>query len=241
MPQTSSRTPPDAVSTGRQRVAAQARPAPVAADNELPAAPAPSVDEHIAARLRALRQQRGLSLAALAQASGVSKAMISRIERAGSSATASLLGRLAAGLGVSLTELLVDVEGDGVVDPASARLRRRAEQPQWRDPALGYLRRQVAPRDAQGVELVEVQLPRAARISYPPWAGVPYAQRLWLLDGELQVDHGDERARLAAGDCLSFAVDRPLQFKALGGRGCRYLLVISPGPLTSTSPAPAAR
>ncbi len=182
--------------------------------------PLPDVDAHIATRLQALRQEQGLSLAALAERSGVSKAMISRVERCESSATATLLGRLAAGLGVPLADLLVPPE------PVAPRLRRRADQPLWRDPEAGYQRRQVAPRDASGVELVEVQLPRAAAVAYPPWSGAPYAQRLWLLDGELRVDYGDEQHRLAEGDCLSFAVDRPLRFKALGPRGCRYLLVI---------------
>lgn len=179
-----------------------------------------AVDQQIAQRVLALRQARGLSLAALADASGVSKAMISRVERAQSSATATLLGRLAAGLGVGLAELLAPA------DAPPSRLRLRAEQPQWRDPDVGYLRRQVAARDADGVELVEVTLPRGAQVRYPPWTGAPYRQRLWLLEGDLQVDYGDEPHRLAAGDCLAFAVDRPLRFKALGARGCRYLLVI---------------
>lgn len=179
------------------------------------------LDAHIAGRVQALRGAQGLSLAALAARSGVSKAMISRVERSQSSATATLLGRLAAGLGVPLAELLVPPES---VVP---RLRRRADQPQWRDPEAGYLRRQVSPRDASGVELVEVQLPRGAQVAYPPWSGAPYAQRLWLLDGDLQVDHGDDVHQLAVGDCLSLAVDRPLRFKARGPRGCRYLLVIA--------------
>lgn len=181
-----------------------------------------STDRLIATRLQTLRLAQGLSLAQLAAASGVSKAMISRVERAESSATATLLGRLAAGLGVPLADLLVPAEA------AAPRLRRLADQPQWRDPEAGYLRRQVSPRDACGVELVEVQLPRGAQVAYPPWSGAPYAQRLWLLDGELRVGYGDEVHRLAVGDCLSIAVDRPLRFKALGSRGCRYLLAISP-------------
>jgi mannose-6-phosphate isomerase-like protein (cupin superfamily) len=49
-----------------------------------------------------------------------------------------------------------------------------------------------------------------------------------MLEGELQVDYGDERFELAPGDRLDFGVDRPLVFKALGRAGCRYLLVASP-------------
>ncbi|MFS2051678.1 helix-turn-helix domain-containing protein, partial [Variovorax sp. CT11-76] len=58
------------------------------------------IDALIAHRLLALRQTQGLSLSELAERSGVSKAMISKVERAQSSPTAVLLGRLAAGLGV---------------------------------------------------------------------------------------------------------------------------------------------
>lgn len=187
-----------------------------------PAGPV-DIDALIATRLLALRQAKGLSLAELAEVSGVSKAMISKVERAQSSPTATLLGRLAAGLGVSLAQLLTQD------DKAPRRLRTRAEQDTWRDPEAGYLRRQVAERgQAGGVELVEVELPRAAQVSYPRWSGKPYRQCLWMLEGALRVDYGDERFTLAPGDCLDFGVDRALVFKALGRSACRYLLVAGP-------------
>ena len=178
------------------------------------------VDALIAHRLLALRQTQGLSLSELAERSGVSKAMISKVERAQSSPTAVLLGRLAAGLGVPLAQLLTQDEGR-----ETQRLRPRAAQAVWRDPGAGYLRRQVLERGAAGgIELVEVELPRAAQVAYPRWSGKPYRQCLWLLEGELQVDYGEERFRLAPGDCLDFGVDRALVFQALGDGGCRYLL-----------------
>jgi transcriptional regulator with XRE-family HTH domain len=181
------------------------------------------IDSLIAGRLLALRQAKSLSLAELAELSGVSKAMISKVERAESSPTAVLLGRLAAGLGVPLAQLLTEDKG------APQRLRSRAEQDVWRDPEAGYLRRQVAERDAaSGVEMVEIELPRSAQVGYPRWSGKPYRQCLWMLEGALRVDYGDERFELATGDCLDFGVDRPLVFKALGRTGCRYLLVASP-------------
>lgn len=195
--------------------------ADAAAHRAVPGPDSP-LDRAIGLRVQRLRQAQGLSLAALAARSGVSKAMISRVERAQNSATAALLGRLAAGLGVPLAALLVDDE----TQPGP--LRRLAEQPVWRDPAQGYLRRQVAPHDpATGVELVEVLLPRGAAVAYPPWQGRPYAQRLWLLEGALDVRHGEHTHHLAAGDCLDFAVDRAIEFQAQGPRGCRYLLVMA--------------
>jgi transcriptional regulator with XRE-family HTH domain len=185
--------------------------------------PGHNIDMLIATRLLALRQAQALSLAELAERSGVSKAMISKVERAQSSPTAVLLGRLAAGLGVPLAQLLTEEK------ERPQRLRTRAEQGVWRDPQVGYLRRQVAERHAgSGVELVEVELPRSAQVDYPRWNGKPYRQCLWMLEGALRVDYGDERFELAPGDCLDFGVDRPLVFKALGRTACRYLLVASP-------------
>jgi len=181
------------------------------------------IDALIAGRLLALRQAKSLSLAELAELSGVSKAMISKVERAESSPTAVLLGRLAAGLGVPLAQLLTEDKG------SPRRLRSRAEQDVWRDPEAGYLRRQVAERGATGgIEMVEIELPRSAQVGYPRWSGKPYRQCLWMLEGALRVDYGDERFELTAGDCLDFGVDRALVFKALGRAGCRYLLVASP-------------
>ncbi|MEK9970656.1 MAG: helix-turn-helix transcriptional regulator, partial [Ferrovibrio sp.] len=59
--------------------------------------------------MKARREEQGLSLADLAERSGVSKAMISRIERREASPTAALLGRLCAGLDITLSGLMAAV------------------------------------------------------------------------------------------------------------------------------------
>jgi len=56
--------------------------------------------EDVAQRVRELRATQGLSLEALADRSGVSRSMISVIERGESSPTAVVLAKLAAGLSV---------------------------------------------------------------------------------------------------------------------------------------------
>ena len=63
------------------------------------------INERLARTLRQLRHERGLSIAELADRSGVSRAMISRIERAQSSPTATVMNDLSTGLGVLLQEL----------------------------------------------------------------------------------------------------------------------------------------
>src|SRR5579884_1083179 len=102
-----------------------------------------NLNQRIAARVRELRTELSLSLDALAAKSDVSRSMISLIERGESSPTAVVLEKLAAGLGVTLASLFEATadEAPAPVGPVS----RREDQPQWRDPASGYLRRNVSP------------------------------------------------------------------------------------------------
>jgi len=61
------------------------------------------LDSRLGARIRLERERRGWSLTELAQRSGVSRAMINKVERGDASPTASLLGRLS-GLLASLSQ-----------------------------------------------------------------------------------------------------------------------------------------
>lgn len=183
-----------------------------------------SIDHLIAARLQRLRKLQGLTIETLAAKSGVSRGMISKIERRDSSPSAQVLGKLAAGLGVSLTALLIDEKNDSDHE----LWRPRDKQSVWRDPAAGYLRRQVTEREADsGLELVEITLPPGVSVSYPRWSSAPYRQRLWLVTGVLEVTYGEQHYALSAGDCLTFGVDLPLDFSKPGVQDCRYLLVIA--------------
>src|SRR5215469_1146334 len=89
------------------------------------------LNQRIAERVRELRAAQALSLDALASKSGVSRSMISLIERGETSPTAVVLEKLAGGLGVMLAALF----DAPVAAAARGPLARRDEQPQWRDPA----------------------------------------------------------------------------------------------------------
>ena len=83
--------------------------------------------------------------------------MISLIERGESSPTAVVLEKLAAALGVMLASLFAAPSAGAM---AHSPVARRADQPQWRDPASGYLRRNVSPPGArQPVQIVEIHFP----------------------------------------------------------------------------------
>ncbi len=179
-------------------------------------------DRELGARLRDLRKQQGLSLRALADRSWVSKAMIARVEKAQSSATAALLGRLCAGLGARLSSLI-----EAADSARSEPLSRFRDQPVWRDPKTGYLRRQVSPpMAASGLEITSIALPPGKKVPYRAWTANAYRQQLVMLAGTLHLRTGDESYVLKKGDCLDFDVLRPNTFENKGKSFARYWVVI---------------
>lgn len=180
------------------------------------------LDRRLGARLKGLRQARGLTLDQLAERSGVSRAMISRVERGESSPTAALLDRLCAGLGVLLSALFREEAQGGP-------LARRSEQPVWTDPDSGYVRRSVSPAGTGSrLEIVEVEMPAGARVLLDaPRGGFRLDQQLWLLEGELSLTVGGREHRLAAGDCLAMLLDGPIAFHNPGEVPARYAVVLT--------------
>jgi transcriptional regulator with XRE-family HTH domain len=187
---------------------------------------AAALNQRIAARLRDLRATRRLSLDQLAIASGVSRSMISLIERGESSPTAAVLHKLARALGVVLASLF---DGSDATETPSGPLLRHADQSEWRDPASGYVRRNVSPAGAaQPMQIVDVRFPAGGRVSFE---GGPRNARLyqqvWVLDGAIDITLGRERHQLRRGDCLAMDLDRPTLFHNPTRKATRYVVVIA--------------
>jgi transcriptional regulator with XRE-family HTH domain len=187
----------------------------------------PDVNQRIAGRLKELRAAQAFSLEALAVKSGVSRSMISLIERGESSPTAVVLEKLAAGLNVTLASLFdaPDVEGRRPSSP----LARRDDQPQWRDPASGYLRRNVSPPGVpQPAQITEVHFPAGGRVAFEAGArDVRVHQQVWVLEGEIDITVGDQRHSLREGDCLAMQLDGPTMFHNPTQKPARYAVVIA--------------
>src|SRR2546430_7794973 len=168
---------------------------------------ASDLNQRIAERVRELRAAHGFSLDALAGKSGVSRWMISLIERGEPSPTAVVLEKLAAGLGVMLASLF---DSPAAAAPAPrGPVARRDDQPQWQDPASGYRRRNVSPPGVpQPMQIVEVQFPPRRRVAFENGGGdIRVHQQVWVLEGTIDVTLGAERHRLRAGDCLAMQLD----------------------------------
>ena len=177
------------------------------------------IDTTIAARIRGERASRRWSLEDLAGRAGVSKAMISKIERGETSPTAALLGRLSAAFGITLSAFFAD--------PGQHRgPLRRAEQPLWRDPATGYIRRQVAASPTIPVEMTEVELPLGAAVSFPAASYSFMSQIVWVLAGHLTFVEGAVTHDLGPGDSLELGPPADCTFRNDGAATCRYLVVV---------------
>jgi transcriptional regulator with XRE-family HTH domain len=181
------------------------------------------VDEmgrRIAERIRAERETRDWSLADLAERSGVSRAMISKIERGEASPTATLLGRLSGAFGLTLTTLLSRAEEQG------KRLSRRNDQAIWRDPETGYLRRAIVSIREFPLEMTEIVLPPDAAVAFPREAYLFIRQAIWVIEGALEFTEGALTHHLAAGDSFVLGQPEACRFRNAGARPCRYLVAV---------------
>ena len=179
-----------------------------------------NVSEVLARRIRGERSARGWSLDDLAGRAGVSKAMLSKIERAEASPTAATLSRVATAYGLTLAGLF-----DGAGE-AGARLVRAADQPLWRDPRTSYLRRQVFLSRSNPLELVEVELPAGQEVGFPASAYQLIHQIVWVLSNRLTILEGTSRHELAAGDRLELGPPSDVEFCNETAQPCRYLVAL---------------
>jgi transcriptional regulator with XRE-family HTH domain len=176
------------------------------------------LDRQIAERVKARRRQLGLTLDQLASISGVSRAMLSRIERGEASPSAVLLCRVAGGLGVTLSALLA-------APSAEDALARAAERAPWTDPATGYTRRAVSPASAP-MDIVDVTLPQGARVAYDNLAPLPITQLVWVIAGDLRLTADGATRDLGEGDCLRMRLEQPIVFENISDRDARYAVVM---------------
>jgi len=174
----------------------------------------------LARRIQLEREARAWSLAHLSERSGVSKAAISKIERAEVSPTAVILVRLATAFDLTLAGLLLRAEGD------LGRVTRAADQPVWRDPDTGYMRRQIYNRPDHPLEMVTVELPPGRQVEFPASAYARIRQAIWVTAGELVVHEGSERHVLHTGDCLGFGPPAPVVIANQSTLPCSYLVAL---------------
>jgi transcriptional regulator with XRE-family HTH domain len=172
--------------------------------------------ERLGARLRAQRQGRGFSLDALATVSGVSRSMISEVERGTKVPTVLVLARLATALGVTVSRLLGEDQPDRVI------VIPKADQAAITD-AAGWQRRILSP-NLPDVEFEFIRTTVPARVVVGEFAPHAAGSREYVAveTGELTVTLDGTDHRLAAGDALYYAGDCAHAFANPGEVECVY-------------------
>jgi transcriptional regulator with XRE-family HTH domain len=172
-------------------------------------------------RVRVLRRQRGWTLEALAERSGVSRAMISKLERGEKNPTLVVAAKVAEGLGVSLSQLVgIEARRQVVVVPWERRMTMR-------DPQTGFERQLLSPSfGGRGLEFIRNVVPEGSTSGeFPPHRrGVE--EYLVVEKGRLRAVLGGEEYVLDEGDAAYFEADVPHRFDNVGEGECSYYLVI---------------
>jgi transcriptional regulator with XRE-family HTH domain len=189
--------------------------------------PSPGAPASLGPRVRALREGLGLSLRDLAERSGVSAPMLSQVERSETSPTVTVAARIAAGLDLTLSQLLRLDESDGVtVVRAAGRLSGGA-------PGRGHRYEVLTPPiPGQRAEVSVHTLARGAATAGPdnPPIHEPGSRETAVVsEGRVRLVCGGARHELEAGDAVTFDADLPHHFQNPGDRPARFLAVVAAG------------
>ncbi|MEK6229713.1 MAG: XRE family transcriptional regulator [Actinomycetota bacterium] len=177
-------------------------------------------------RVRALRDAMNLSLRDLAERSGVSAPMLSQVERGETSPTLAVAGRIAAGLELSLSQLLRLDEGDGVAIVRTADRRTGASNGGHR---YGVI---TPPLPGQRAEVSEHTLAPGAATGGPgdpPMHEAGARETALVTAGAVRLVCAGVPHDLREGDAVTFDADLPHHFENPGPREARFLAVMAAG------------
>jgi transcriptional regulator with XRE-family HTH domain len=169
-----------------------------------PAGLAETITQHLGDRVRQLRSERGWSLAVLAGASGVSRSMLSQIEREQANPTLAVTLRIAQAFGMTLGDLVQ------VPDASSAITVIRADDRAYHYRSDKHCRiRTLSPLNLEkDVEFYEVQLqPGGALRSAPHYQGT--REFLTVEAGQVRVESAGDSELIGKGDSVSYRADVP--------------------------------
>ena len=177
---------------------------PVPADSGEPSGPADHLNRHLGRRVKHLRAARGWSLEDLAKVSGVSRSMLSEIEREQANPTLAVTFRIARAFGMALGEL---VETPGAT--SSVHVIRADDRAHHYRSDKDCRIRTLSPLNLEkDVEFYEVQLqPGGALRSAPHFEGT--REFLTVEKGRVQVESAADVEILERGDSASYRADVP--------------------------------
>jgi transcriptional regulator with XRE-family HTH domain len=200
----------------RPKASAAARPE----DSYQPPPAPPAVGE----RLLQLRELRNWSLDALSQRAGVSKSMLSQIERGQANPTVAVVWRLANALGVPLLELLEPGKEAGAAP--KVELVSSGQTPTLRTAdELGELKILGPIESAGHCEWYQLQLSVGGTlVSQPHDSGTK--EHLTVLSGSFEVVAGSASSKVSAGETARYPADVNHSIRNIGRSAGSALLVV---------------
>lgn len=170
-----------------------------------PPMPPEAINEFVGRRVKRLRQDRGWSLEELAAASGVSRSMLSEIEREKANPTLTVTFRIARAFGMSLQDLIESAESSA----SKIQVIRASERAQvYRSDKQCEIRTLSPINLEKDVEFYELKLrPGGALRSQPHFEGT--REFLTVEEGEVVLESGDAVETLAKGDSGTYPADVP--------------------------------
>ncbi|MDB5908812.1 MAG: DNA-binding protein [Massilia sp.] len=176
----------------------------------------------VGATLQRLRLARGLTLEDLSRIAGVSKSMLSQIEREKANPTIAITWRLANALGVAIGELLTAETRE--VEPI--RVLEAHETPTLPGAHAGYVLRILGPMDLAGkYEWYELTLAPGGELAsqaHDPGTG----EHLTVLHGALEVEVGAVKKKIKIGGTARYAADQGHVIRNTGKTEAKALLVV---------------
>lgn len=168
------------------------------------ATPDAIVGRHLGRRVKALRAERGWSLEVLAGASGVSRSMLSEIEREQANPTLGVTYRIARAFGMAIGDLVEDAGASSAVTVI------RAADKAYHYRSDKHVRiRTLSPLNLEkDVEFYEVELqPGGALRSAPHFQGT--REFVTVEKGRITVESAGDSETLGPGDSASYRADVP--------------------------------
>jgi len=183
-------------------------------------APPDAIHHHLGRRVKQLRAGRGWSLEAMASASGVSRSMLSQIEREQANPTLAVTLRIAQAFSMTLGELL---QAPGAASSVSV-IRADDRAYHYRSDKNCRVRTLSPLNLEKDVELYEVQLqPGGVLRSAPHFEGT--REFLTVQKGRVRVESASDSELLQPGDSASYRADVPHAIVNTGGNEAVIFLV----------------
>jgi transcriptional regulator with XRE-family HTH domain len=175
----------------------------------------------IGAKLRGARKTRGLTLDQVAQAAGLTKGFVSRLERDDVSPSVASLVTVCDVLGLRVGELF---------DPPSASVIRAGEGRLINFGGEGATERVITPGTQTALEVIHSVIEPGGNGGEELYSLACDAECAYVLSGTVEVVLGDHAETLTAGDAMTFPGNSPHTWRNPGPRPCKVLWILAPAP-----------